>query len=263
MIASNKGWNYWYVKDGRITTSALFKEQIEPNYQGVEPTMDGTPYVALHPILNNGGTWSNGSSYSYDYKGVFKPTSGDQLSYKFAVCNDKNYPYYMFAQLLQKAGLIVSNRNAAVANGLSPVVWPEFQKEEDRVRYFVFVPTNEAIIQGLAKIPGCSKLKIQADGTLKGTVSASDKAKLSNYLQLYFVNSQMNVFTAYPYIGSPTTGLYVTPCGKKISLTDTGTTLAIEREGEADAVSVSQKYDCLPFVYTDGCMHFVDSLLGE
>ena len=40
---------------------------------------------------------------------LFQAQEGDGLKHKLSVCNDVRYVYYQFAQLLQKAGMIMSN----------------------------------------------------------------------------------------------------------------------------------------------------------
>ncbi len=240
VITTNRAYNYWFVKDGKITTNALFNEQLEPTYTG-------TPFVSLTKIENNGGSWSNGNAYAYDATAIFEPASGDGLSRKLAVCNDKNYPYYMFAQLLQKAGLVTGNE---LSPGLAPM----------DSRFFAFVPTNAAIAANLANIPGCSKLTV-TDGTLSGTPSSSEKTALANYLRSYFVNSIMNSFTAYPYIGSTCKGEFNTAGTHRMNVADTGTKLTVSFVGSDKAVDVVADYSYLPFAFSDGCFHLIDGIL--
>lgn len=238
VVAPSTAFNYWFVKDGKITTNTLFNQILEPSYTG-------DPFVAFHRVTNNGGAWSNGNSYSYDAPTVFAESSGNGLGHALAVCNDKTYPYYMFAQLLKKAGLVVGTE-------LSPALAP------GGLEHFVtFVPTNDAIAAHIKEIPGCSKLTV-TDGTLSGT---ADQAILANYLSQYFFNTLMNVFEDYPYLGSSCNGEFLTTSASKVRITDTGSSLTVGLVDSQVTANVIPDYDYLPFAFWDGCMHFIDGLL--
>ncbi len=239
VIETNTAFNYWYVRDGKITTSALFNEQLNPAYQG-------NPFVGFHEVSNNGEPWNNGRAYSYDYPMLFAEASGDGLTHRLAVGNDKNYEYYLFAQLLQKAGL--------VQNGTIPSI------VSDDTRYIVFVPTNQAIKDNISKIPGCSALTIADDYTISGNVSTSNKTLLANYLRNYFVSSLMNTITSYPYPGSSCKGSFYTMGTETMTIGEEGDGLYVGFSPES-RVGVSRKYFSLPFAFADGCMHFIDGIL--
>ena len=241
VVPTNATFNYWYVRDGQITTNALFNEQLRPDYSG-------TPYVAFHEIQNNGQHWDNGRSYSYDAPMLFTQASGDGLEHLLAVGNDKHYEYYLFSQLLQKAGLVDTK------TGKMPSL------AADGLRLITFAPTNEAIKQNIAKMPGCSALKVAADYTLTGTVSSANKTLLANYLRQYFVSSLMNSFTSYPYPGSECKGDFLTMSGETLTIADNGTVLNVMKEN-GTPVTVSTKYDSLPFVFADGCLQFIDGII--
>ncbi len=239
VVETNTAFNYWYLHDGKITTSALFNQQLSPDYQG-------NPFVAFREVTNNGAPWSNGRAYSYDYPQLFAEASGDGLTHRLAVGNDRNYEYYLFAQLLQKAGL--------VANGGMPTI------TSDDTRYIVFVPTNQAIKENIANIPGCGSLKIADDYTISGTVSASNKLLLANYLRNYFVSSLMNTITSYPYPGSSCKGTFYTMGSESMVISENGGSLFAGFSAD-NMVGVVQKYYGLPFAFADGCMQFIDGIL--
>ena len=240
VVETNLPYNYWFVKDGKITTNALFNQQLEPTYTG-------SPFVDLHLQANNGEAWDNGNSYSYDAEAIFEAASGDGLARRLAICNDKNYSYYMFAQLLQKAGL-------SVGNGLSTsIVLPGD-------RFFAFIPTNAAIAANLDKIPGAGKLTVN-DGILSGTPSSSEKTQLANYLRSYFVTSTMNSFTSYPYIGSSCKGEFNTTGSDRVNVSDDGTKLTVNFVGSGNTTTVIPDYNYLPFAFNDGCFHLIDGIL--
>ena len=244
VVETNTAFNYWFLHDGKITTSALFNQQLSPDYHD-------NPFVDFHPIPNRmvnsiGGEWSNGRAYAYDYNMLFAEASGDGLTHRIAVGNDKNYVYYLFAQLLQKAGL--------VQNGGIPSI------TSDDTRYIVFVPTNEAIKNNIANIPGCSSLTIADDYTISGNLSSANKTILANYLRNYFVSSLMNTITSYPYPGSACKGTFLTMGTEKMVISETGGRIyAAFAEGQP--VGVSEKYYCLPFAFADGCMQLLDGIL--
>ncbi|MDE6370381.1 MAG: fasciclin [Duncaniella sp.] len=240
VISTNAPYNYWFVKDGKITTNALFNEQLSPLYTG-------DPFVAFHPLKNDGHAWDNGSSYSYDATALFERASGDGLGHFLAVCNDKNYPYYMFAQLLQKCGLIVNGGLSGTIAGVD-------------IRFIAFAPTNQAIIDNLASIPGASALKV-VDGELTGSLSATNKTTVAKYMSQYFVNSLMNPFTDYPFVGSSCKGEFYTAGSNKLNIIDDGSKLSVGFVGGDKIVNVIPDYSYLPFAYSDGCMHFIDGIL--
>ena len=154
--------------------------------------------------------------------------------------------------LLQKAGLVNSGAMSSLASEGNSLV--------------VFVPTNEAIRQNIAVIPGCSGLKIADDYTLSGNVTGNNKTVLANYLRRYFVSSLMNTITSYPYPGSPMKGTFLTMSGEKLVVANDGLTqqdsgtLSVGMEGQP-RVQVSRKYFCLPFAFSDGCMQFIEGIL--
>jgi uncharacterized surface protein with fasciclin (FAS1) repeats len=241
VVETNTAFNYWFVHDGKITTSALFNQQLSPDYQD-------SPFVSFREIPSEGAgtSWANGRAYAYDYPQLFAEASGDGLTHRLAVGNDRNYEYYLFAQLLQKAGL--------VANGGMPSI------TSDDTRYIVFVPTNEAIRNNIADIPGCSALKIADDNTITGNVSTTNKTLLANYLRNYFVSSLMNTISSYPYPGSTCKGEFLTMGGEHLTISENAAGLSAGFSADS-MVSVVQKYFCLPFAFADGCMHFIDGIL--
>ena len=252
VVESNTAFNYWFINDGKITTNALFNEQLNPTYTG-------TPFVGFTEITNNGQAWKNGRAYAYESQDLFKPQSGDGLEHLLAIGNDKNYEYYLFSQLLQKSGMVTSGKMSSI-----------FVEGE---RAVVFVPTNDAIKQNLAQIPGADKLTVADDGTLSGTPTAAQKSTLANYLRKYFMTSQTNTITSYPYPGSSCTGTFQTVYNLTKSDTDPKVSLDIDVQepfrigwrindiAPTAWVNVSTKYAGLPFAFSDGCMQFIDGIL--
>jgi len=238
VVETNSPFNYWFVHNGQITTNARFNEQLNPAY-------DGTPFVDFHEIQNAGQPWSNGRAYAYDADDLFSEASGDGLEHLLSVANDKNYAYYLFAQLLQKAGLVDTKSSSM----------PSLASAGNRL--VVFVPTNDAIKQNFAKIPGTAKLTIADDGTLSGAPTSTQKAELANYLRHYFVSSLMNTITSYPYPGSSFQGKFLTMSGEDLTVVNGGQTI----QCLGSSVNITDKYFGLPFAFSDGCMQFVDGIL--
>ncbi len=238
VVKTNSAFNYWFVKDGRITSNALFNQILEPTYTG-------DPFVGVRPLTNNGASWDNGNSYAYDSDVIFKVQSGDGLGHYIAVCNDKNYPYYMFAQLLKKAGLISGTELSVIL-------------ASSGTRFVAFIPTNDVLAAHIKELPGCSNLSV-SNGELSGNVS--DTASLSRYLCQYFFNANMNSFTDYPYPGSTCNGLFYTVAGNQIRIVDTDSSLRVGLADSDATVGIVPDYYGFPFAYSDGCMHFIDGLL--
>lgn len=241
VIPTNATFSYWYIKDGKITTNTLFNNLLTPTY-----TDD--PFVEFHEIQNNGKSWSNGRSYSYDSEEVFTTAESTELERLLAIGNDVNYPYYLFSQLLQKSGL------ADTKNGMLPSLASAGN------RLIVFVPTNDAIRNNLSKIPGTAKLSIASNGTLSGTPTTAQKSELANYLRNYFISSLMNTITSYPYLGSDFNGTFLAMNGNNVEI-ENGNSLKVKLETSDNQVSVSNQFYCLPFVFSDGCMQFIDGIL--
>lgn len=240
VCATQVPFNYWYVKDGGITTNALFNQSIVPGYTG-------TPFVAFEEITDNGASWSNGKAYLYNFtEGIFENESSDGLAHALAVCNDQRYPYNSFVQLMKKAGM--------VSGSYIPFLFS--------VRFIAFIPTNDAVKDALAAnlIPGVTGGSIASDGSINAT--NIDVAMLRTYLYSYFLRSSENVISTYPYPGSEMkSATYITATNKKLIYTDNGSRLSVQLEDVASPSFVSSQYDYFPFAYSDGCFQLIDTIL--
>ena len=168
------------------------------------------------------------------------------MNYGIAICNDKNYSYYLFAQLLKKAGLIENNQ----IKGLS------------ESRFVAFIPTNDAFKTALNSnlIPGVSGCTVDASGELQG--GTFNQTTLSRYLLSHFITSAINGITSYPYPGSEVkSGTYITAAYSNFIYTDNGTDLSVQIEGNGKTGRVIANYNYFPFAYEDGCFHLIDSTL--
>ena len=213
VVESNATFNYWYIKDGKITTNALFNEQLSP-------TFNEEIWYPFHEIKASadGASWSNGKAYAYEYPSVYMPASDKSLENELSQNVDRAYPYACFVQLLQKAGLATSSSSGgSYFTGMLTL-------DRNSPRFFVLVPTNDAIKNALNTLPGCKSLKI--DETTYAITGTATKADLANYLLSYFVMSTSNVFTSYPYVGSSFQGEYRTDGDYNLVITDNGKSLS-------------------------------------
>lgn len=247
VVPTYSPFTYWYVKDGQITTNVEFAQMMDYGYTG-------TPFVDFHEITNNGAAWSNGKSYSYDAAALYRQQSGDGLLHKLANMNDKNYEYFLFAQLLKLSGLATGGT----------IKFPTDDGSESDRRVAVFAPTNEAIIAGIKNIPGSDKLTATADG-ITGTPTAAQKAELQEWLLRCFFSTEENgsTFTDYPFVGSPCKGSFVTKAlTSNLVIEEKEGRLYVKFAGSnEDAIPVIDKYDGFPFAFTDGCLHYINGIL--
>ena len=244
VVETNKAFNYWYIIDGKLTTSALFNNQLNPTYvDDIYFSFEELPFTSEQP------DWDNGKAYTYSSPAVFQPTADAGLNHTLAVCNDKTYPYYLFSQLLSKAGL--------VSEGALTVVMGD-------ARFITFVPTNEAIREHIKEIPGCSKCSVSDSYVLSGSVT---KTTLASYLRSYFITSDLTPFSVYPYPGSGLSGSFQTAGLYKLNIVDDGNALKVnfsDKEGEerpAAGIYGTEQYFSLPFAYSDGAFHLIDNIL--
>lgn len=253
VIETNAAFNYWYIRDGQITTNALFNEQLNPTFKG-------QIWSSFHEIPRNaeGGKWSNGKAYAYDYSGIYFPASASSLETELSQSNDRDYPYYCFAQLLRKAGL--ANNGSFVISGSTTIRYMA-----EPCRFFAFVPSNEAIKQALKELPGCSGLTInESTYAIGGTLSAANKTLLAKYLLNYFVTADRASFTSYPYLGSTCKGEFVTAGENKLNIADSGDKLSVKWIGntaQGNEVDVVGTYYYLPFAFGDGAFQLIDTVL--
>ena len=229
VLATQTGFNYWYVKDGKIASSAAYNQILEPD-NNVEP------FVEFTEVKNGNDGWNNGKTYMYGGAALFQAQEGDGLKHKLSVCNDVRYVYYQFAQLLQKAGMIMSNDYIIGLSG---------------THIIGFIPTNEVISTAIAagKIPG-----MNAAGTVTNSL------ELRQYLLSYFLSDRENAIITYPYPGSTMkNATYITASGKSLTYTDSGSSLSIMVDGKV--ANVISDYNFFPFAFDDGCFQLIDTVL--
>ena len=254
VVETNEAFNYWYVKDGQITTNYLFNQQLNP-------TFTGQIWSSFREIKRNGTeAWDNGHAYAYDYPGIFLPASGTSLESELSINKDRRYPYACFVQLLQKASLVSDGK--FVYAGLYSI-----RELPEACRFFVIVPTNDAIKAAFKDIPGTTGLSLDENTyAISGSLSPGNKTALANYLLSYFVTADRNNFTAYPYLGSPSKGEFVTGGSYNLNIIDDGTTLSASfsantAQPEGNIVPLVDTYSYLPFAFSDGAFQLIDQVL--
>ena len=174
--------------------------------------------------------------------------------------NSSTTKYYGFIQLLDKANLI----NGQV---LTPVV----------ESCLMFIPTTTAVENAVlaGKIPGISTTSTAVDDPAFFTnCTVTDASGLTSYLLQYFIPLSTAVISNYPFVGwnenitsgLPTLQTYVNG-GKvmsksKMLVTDANSKISVrvvDNSGTptSDWVDVIPDYNYFPFVFDDGCIHFI------
>lgn len=256
VVETNEAFNYWYIKDGKISSNAVFNQLLNPKFKG-----DVWSNLREIPRSTTQSSWSNGHAYAYDYNSIYMPASGTTLEQELSQNNDRDYPYYCFVQLLKKASLV--NKDGFVTAGATTIRF--FDPES---RFFAFIPTNEAIKNSLKDIPGCSSMSInESSYVIDG--NPSNKNALINYLLSHFVTADRVSFNAYPYVGSSCKGAFTTAGSYLLNIQDDGAKLSVSfsavQEGgttpEGNVVNVVSQYDYFPFVFSDGAFQLIDEIL--
>ena len=252
VVETNVSFNYWFINNGKITTNALFNQQLNP-------TFNEEIWYPFEEIKRTsaGESWSNGKAYTYKYPGIYQSASGNSLETELSQNNDRNYPYFCFVQLLQKAGLATSGKFSGMLT-LDP----------ESPRFFAIVPTNEAIKASLKSLPGCGSLNInESTYAITGTVSTANKTLLANYLLSYFVTADRNGFTSYPYVGSTCKGQFETSGNYALNISDTGSAITVNfapqggNKPTGNVVTLVGTYHFLPFAFSDGAFQMIDTVL--
>ncbi len=250
VLPTQVAYNYMYVYDSEITSSARFANSIVS--LGTSSSSD--PFSTFSEV---DGDWYNGRVYTYgdsrSYEIASEELNNDLEWYLANGLNSVNYPYYAFSWLLSYAG--ISDQSDYSLTNLTV-------NSEHVARFVVFVPTNDAITTALENgdIPGVS-------GTDIRNLTVTDQDALADYLNDYFILSSLNTISVYPYPGSNfSSGAYGT-YGDVGSLiyNDNGTEMTVALNNGTNTctvVPVSSYADyCFPLALDDGCAQFIDSVL--
>lgn len=258
---------YWYVKDGRITTSIRHNELLK--YEGNTTTEDDV-FSRFEPLAYRGDVngWSNGNAYSYE-KNFFEGNYDQVTNSRFIRTMwshrlDATTEFYAWINLLDKAGLINRSAQTIVSS-----VWTE--------NCLMFVPVTNKLEQAIVdgKVPGvkAGDVSVGTEGFI-AACEVTDEAALQSYLKDYFVPLSTATISNYPYIGwgedTESTGGLVTLNQRtseqgvqsvNLNIYDNGNKLSVAIAGSSHRVDVTPDYDYFPFVFDDGPAHFIDGVL--
>lgn len=260
---------YWYIKDGKLTNSIKHNELLK--YAENTTTEDDVwaPFELLGYRGNPDG-WTNGHTYQYDnliFHGNYTSSRFNKfMSMMWGLHTDETTEFFGWINLLNKSGLVNNT-------GLMPLMTESS---------LIFVPTTKALEQAIldGRLPG-----IKAD-TEAVTGSAdffthcevTEYATLQTYLLSYFVPLSSAVMSNYPYPGwgenTKQYGGLITfdqdaeqsNISTRINIYDDGNRLSVTRTPmgsttESARVIVSDTYDTFPFIFEDGCIHFIEDVL--
>jgi uncharacterized surface protein with fasciclin (FAS1) repeats len=261
---------YWYTHNGKITNSFKFNEMLYTS--GI--TEDDV-FCDLEELTFRDG-WSNGKCYSYSNKNksfLFEGTLDNAAYSKFVpmmVANrtDETKLFYGFVQVLNIAGMLDIENQAINAMTESCLM---------------FIPTTDAIKQAIinGSIPGITSTNTSVDEAgFFSNCTVTDATKLQYYLLKYFIPLSTATISNYPYVGWEETGSNlptmqsydvesangkVTTYTTKMKITDNGSKLSVQTTDPDGNVSgtidVISQYHYFPFVFNDGCVHFMEGVL--
>lgn len=264
---------YWYAKNGKLTNSIFYNRMLR--YEANVWTEDDI-WAEFHPLDYRGDVngWTNGHAYSYDsllFRGSYEANEAF-----YSLLSDQNRDtrtqFYGWYSLLQAGGFLSAGKVSFMAENC-----------------LQFIPTTDALARAIAegRIPGTTV----AEGTqltdedFFTKITVSDKQTLQYYLVRYFVPLSTAVITNYPYLGwgETTTQLEfggletiqvmddsgdLPVVGKSyvLNVYDDGSALSVQttdlQTGEkSQAVRVIADYEYLPFIFSDGVVHFIEEAL--
>ncbi|MCD7710618.1 MAG: fasciclin domain-containing protein [Porphyromonadaceae bacterium] len=265
---------YWYVKNGKITTSYLLDEML---YMDV--TEDDI-YCNFEELTFRGTSWTNGHCYAYDTdrsKILFEGSLTNAVYAKFVAMMyslryDESNLFSAFMQLLIQADMIDEQSQ-------------EVALMTESCLMFVPLPDvlKQAIVDG--KIPGITTTASAETATndFFAATTVTDVDALQTYLKAYFIPMSTAVISNYPYVGwgedtEAAGGLItldaeetvvngvLTTVATHVNVYDDGTKLSVKvaesgYNSSNSAVDVYGAYDYFPFVFDDGCVQFINGVL--
>jgi uncharacterized surface protein with fasciclin (FAS1) repeats len=263
---------YWYMKDGRITNCVKHNELLY-----VPGIKEEDVYSDVSELTFRDG-WTNGKCYSYQNNTKPYMMEGSQANAIYGsfipmMLNNRNQSttlYYGFVQMLEKAELIDIESQSVI-----PVVESSM----------MFIPTTSAVKQAIYnnKIPGISTSTTPDDVNFFAKCTVTNLADLKYYLLQYFIPLSTAIISNFPYVGwqeniitgLPTLQSYDVSLGggkvetrsTRMKITDAGNKISIQSldyKGipvNGSWVDVIDTYHYFPFVFSDGCVHFIENVL--
>lgn len=263
---------YWYMKDGKITNCVKHNELLF-----MPGITEDQVYCSLTELNFRDG-WTNGKCYSYSNATnpfVFEGSQANAIYGKYIPMmignrNNASTLYYGFIQLLDKSGLMDVESQSVL-----PVV----------ESCLMLVPTTAAVKQGIieGKVPGISTTNTTIDAPdFFANCTVTNAETLKYYMLQYFMPLSTAIISNFPYVGwqenipggLPTLQSFdvklesgkVVVKTTKITITDANQKLSvrvINSDGvpTGNWVDVIDNYHYFPFVFDDGCVHFLKSVL--
>jgi len=263
---------YWYMHDGNITNNVKFNELLYTTGITEEDI-----FCDLEELEFRDG-WTNGKCYAYHNNKssfLFEGTLDNAIYAEFVPLmignrNDESKLFYGFIRLLEMAGMLdieSQSINAMIESCL------------------MFIPTTDALKQAIIDntIPGLTTTNTSVnDASFFANCTVTDAESMQYYLLKYFVPLSTATISNYPYVGweeTTTDGLMtlqsydveddngkVTAITTKMNITDNGSKLSVQimdNEGNltGDKVDVIDDYHYFPFIFDDGCVHFIKGVL--
>lgn len=260
---------YWYIKDGKLTNSIKHNERLKY----AENTATDEDIWAAFELLGYRGDpdgWTNGHAYQYDnlvFHGNYAASRYNNfLTMMWSLRTDDTTDFYGWINLLNKSGLVNNTGQMALMTESS----------------LMFVPTTRILEQAIldGKLPGIKA----ADDAVAGSADFFANCEVTNqdvlqtYLLSYFVPLSSAVMSNYPYPGwgenTKEYGGLITfdqdaeksDIATRLNIYDDGTRLSVTRTPintatESPRVMVSDAYDTFPFIFEDGCVHFIEDVL--
>lgn len=269
---STNGKVYWYVKDGKITNCFKYNNLIE--YSGHTGMQKDSVYTDVQELLFRGASWSNGHCYEYDTKnGTFLLEGSNEnavyanfIPMAYAHINDEGTLFQGFIKVLKMADMI--DPQAMTMN---------YQVES----CMMLVPTTDAIKRAIVegRFPYISvPAGTTADDAAFWDLCVVDQEHLSDlqhYLFEYFLPESTAPCANYPYPGwgedterdggiPSIADMTVTPAASALLyIYDRGGKLTAKAAGMDHEVDFYDGYDYLPFVFNDGCVHFINDIFED
>jgi uncharacterized surface protein with fasciclin (FAS1) repeats len=263
---------YWYMHNGKITNSFKLDELL------YDPTLtEEDVFCDLSELSFRGDGWSNGKCYEYSNTNksyLFEGTLDNAAFPKFVpmmIANrtDETTLFYGFVQVLKLAGMLDISSESIT---------------EMIENCLIFVPTTTALKEGILRgaLPGISTTNSSVnDADFFTNCTVTDLDALAYYLLQYFIPISTATISNYPYVGweettpngLPTmqsfeetgsdgkvatyyTNIYIVDDGSKLSI------YSINPGGiTSSTVNVNGSFYYFPFVFNDGCIHFLDNVL--
>ncbi len=266
---------YWYVKDGKITNSFKYNSLI--HYAGHQETTLDSVYVDFQELDFRGLPWSNGHCYRYDTAKDLFVMEGSNDNYAvtdfvpmmYLHRNEENTLFHGFIRVLLLADMM--DEQAQTMNYMTE-------------NCLMLVPTTEAVCRAIAdgRFPFLSvsegtqpddpefwsKVVAPVDGS-----AAQDS--LQKYLLQYFLPESTSPCADYPYPGwtedtEADGGIFsisdisgVIAQNVTVQIYDRNGQLTAKVDGMDREVPFYNEYDCLPFVFDDGCVQFLNGIFDD